>query len=116
MFHCVDIRQEDRCAQRFLWRDGDATKTPDVYAMKAMIFGSICSPCSAQYIKNLNAENFRTKYPRAVEGIINRHYVDDYVDSFDSVDEAIDVTLQIKDIHISANFELRRFVSNSKNY
>ncbi|XP_017470549.1 PREDICTED: uncharacterized protein LOC108362189 [Rhagoletis zephyria] len=82
--------------------------------MQYLIFGSICSPCSAQYIKNLNAENFRTKYPRAVEGIINRHYVDDYVDSFDSVDEAIDVTLQIKDIHISANFELRRFVSNSK--
>jgi len=31
MFHQVLIRPEDRCSQRFLWRNGDDERDPDVY-------------------------------------------------------------------------------------
>ncbi|XP_067625235.1 uncharacterized protein [Eurosta solidaginis] len=86
MFNRVLIRQEDQDAQRFLWRGGNSSKEPDVYIMNAMIFGSACSPCSAQYVKNTNAMKFRDLHPRATSAIIDRHYVDDYVDSFETGD------------------------------
>ncbi|XP_036329753.1 uncharacterized protein LOC118741883 [Rhagoletis pomonella] len=113
MFHRINIIEEDQNFQRFLWRKGDTSRPPDVYIMKAMIFGSICSPCSAQFVKNLNALKFKHEDPRAVEAIINRHYVDDYVDSFPGVDESISVTKKVIEIHSKAGFELRGFISNS---
>ncbi|XP_036345819.1 uncharacterized protein LOC118755071 [Rhagoletis pomonella] len=113
MYHRINIRKEDQNAQRFLWREGNQTKPPDTYIMTAMIFGAICSPCSAQYVKNINAEMYRSEYPRAVEAIINRHYVDDYVDSFDTAEEGSQITTNVISIHAAAGFELRGFVSNS---
>lgn len=92
MFHRVKIREQDRTAQRFLWRDGDSFRPPDVYTMQVMICGSASSPFSTQYVKNLNAKIYENTYHRAYRAIVDCHYVDDYVDSFDHVAEAIDVT------------------------
>lgn len=78
-----------------------------------MIFVSKSSPCSAQYVKNLNANDFKDTHPRAVKAIVDCHYVDDYLDSFDSVEEAITVAQALKYIHSHAGFEIRDFVSNS---
>ncbi|XP_017478264.1 PREDICTED: uncharacterized protein LOC108368035 isoform X2 [Rhagoletis zephyria] len=50
---------------------------------------------------------------RAVKAILEYHYVDDFVDSFESVAEAIKVTKQVSDIHKHAGFTLRHFASNS---
>ncbi|XP_055538219.1 uncharacterized protein LOC129725877 [Wyeomyia smithii] len=53
MYHQVKIRSKDQQAQRFLLPgpDGDV----QIYVMDVVIFGASCSPCSAQYVKNLNA-------------------------------------------------------------
>ncbi|XP_062541318.1 uncharacterized protein LOC134209344 [Armigeres subalbatus] len=83
--------------------------------MDVATFGSSCSPCSAQYIKNRNAEDFAKDYPRAVDGIIRCHYVDDYLDSFDTVDEAYRVAAEVKMIHGKAGFDIRGWRSNCSN-
>ncbi|XP_043661619.1 uncharacterized protein LOC122625598 [Drosophila teissieri] len=90
MFHQVLIRPEDRCSQRFLWRDGDDERDPDVYEM-----------------------NYRDSNPRAVKAITDYHYVDDYVDSFATESEAISVSTRVKEIHKDAGFELCKFSSSS---
>lgn len=112
MFHQVRIRKEDQNAQRFLWRDGNDSGQPDVYVMEVMTFGSTCSPASAQFIKNLNAAELHTEFPKAVDAIWNKHYVDDFVCSFDSTQEAINVTRNVVEIHREGGFDLRGFVSN----
>ncbi|XP_075157671.1 uncharacterized protein LOC142230939 [Haematobia irritans] len=116
MFHQVIICEQDQTAQRFLWRNGDSSRNPDVYVMQVMIFGSVSSPCSAQYVKNLNAKKFEISNPRAYRAIVECHYVDDYVDSFDEEEEAISVTKDVIEIHKQAGFELRAFVSNSSEF
>ncbi|XP_049304973.1 uncharacterized protein LOC125776523 [Bactrocera dorsalis] len=116
MFHQVLIQEDDRCAQRFLWRDGDATQLPDVYEMCVMTFGAACSPCAANYVKKVNALDHQDGHAtttRAVKAILDHHYVDDFVDSFSSEVEAISVSEQIRAIHMDAGFELRNFASNS---
>jgi len=40
------MQSQDRCAQRFLWRNGDDRRDPDLYEMVVMTFGVGCSPCS----------------------------------------------------------------------
>lgn len=106
MFHRVFIRQEDRQAQRLLWEE-------DTYVMNVMTFGAVCSPSSAQYIKNLNARRFETTHPKAVKEIIEHHYVDDWICSIDSLDEAKGLVNDVIRIHSSGGFNMRNFMSNS---
>ncbi|XP_055584735.1 uncharacterized protein LOC129737599 [Uranotaenia lowii] len=112
MYHQIRIRKEDRNSQRFLWRS-DPEKKPEIFFMDVATFGSSCSPATAQFVKNSNAKRFTEKYPAAVENILNAHYVDDYVISFKTPQEAKLVSEQVRTIHKSGGFELRNFCSNN---
>lgn len=114
MFHQVRMRTEDQVAQKFLWRSGDSTVEPNVYAMTVMTFGATCSPAAAQHVKNLNAEEFAADYPEAATAIRDLHYVDDYVASFSSAEDASRITADVVEVHRRGGFELRGFVSNSR--
>ncbi|XP_036328016.1 uncharacterized protein LOC118740546 [Rhagoletis pomonella] len=114
MFHQLVMQPEDRCAQRFLWRDGDSRRQPNVYEMCVMTFGAVCSPCAAHYVKTRNAhEHHHNSTSRAIKAILDYHYVDDFVDSFDTLEEAISIAQEVRAIHLDAGFELRNFTSNS---
>ncbi|XP_062702635.1 uncharacterized protein LOC134285592 [Aedes albopictus] len=113
MFHQILIRPEDRQAQRFLWRDNPEDPVRE-YVMDVATFGSTCSPCSAQYVKNKNAEEWKQVYPEAATAIVESTYVDDYANSSDTVEEAVRVALEVKKIHASAGFEIRNWLSSSK--
>ncbi|XP_062541787.1 uncharacterized protein LOC134209767 [Armigeres subalbatus] len=112
MFHQLLIREQDRHSQRFLYRS-NPLKPFDIYLMNVATFGSTCSPASAQYVKNKNAEEFADLFPRAVEGIIENHYVDDFLDSFESEEEAERVSQEVRSIHLKGGFQLRNWMSNS---
>jgi len=53
------------------------------------MFGSVCPPYAAQFLKNLNATEHAKEYPKAANAIVWKHYMDDYPDSCDDVNEAI---------------------------
>ncbi|XP_036327403.1 uncharacterized protein LOC118740011 [Rhagoletis pomonella] len=112
MFHQIYVRPEDRCSQRFLWRE-DEKKPPEIYEMQVMTFGAACSPCAAQFVKMLNAQEYADRFPRAVESIVKYHYVDDFVDSFESVEQAVSIAKQVSKIHEAAGFQMRGYISNS---
>ncbi|XP_062707580.1 uncharacterized protein LOC115257239 isoform X2 [Aedes albopictus] len=112
MFHQVEIRPEDRQAQRFLWRD-DASKPPEVFIMDVAIFGSTCSPCTAQYVKNRNAVEHADQHPQASAAIIENTYVDDVLFSLDTEEEAIQLAEEVKFVNSKAGFDTRNWLSNS---
>lgn len=115
MFMQIKIREEDRDALRFLWRgDNRGDTKPQEYQMTSVIFGATSSPCTALYIKNRNAEDFEDKFPRAVREIKKNHYMDDYITSFPSQEEAIEVSKDVDHIHRQAGFILRGWVSNQQ--
>lgn len=112
MFHRIKIREEDQQSQCCLWRDCNSTAAPRVFAMTVMTFGATCSPYQSQYVKNYNAQTFIGEFPRAVNSIIENHYVDDVLQSVDTLDEAIQLAEETKAIHGYAGMNLRNFVSN----
>ncbi|XP_062556957.1 uncharacterized protein LOC134221791 [Armigeres subalbatus] len=111
MFHQVRIREQDRPCQRFFWRDEDGEIA--TFEMCVMTFGACCSPSSALYVKNRNAERFIGSHPGAVDIIIKRHYVDDMLISVESEAEAIQLAEDVKFVHSKGGFEIRNWVSNA---
>ncbi|XP_059217038.1 uncharacterized protein LOC131994307 isoform X1 [Stomoxys calcitrans] len=114
MFHQIGVTKMDQNCQRFLWRNGDVNSPVDIYVMELLIFGATCSPTIAQFVKNLNAKKFLDTLPRAVRGITDRHYVDDYVHCFQSEEDAVKILKEVIKIHKVAGFHLHGIKSNSK--
>lgn len=113
MYHQVLVNEEDRHAQRFLWRDGESDREPDVYTTDVLTFGSRSSPCSAQFVKNKNAAEFEKDYPRAAIAIKKNTYVDDLMDGEKTIQQAIKLIHDVKFVHRQGGFEIRNFKSNS---
>lgn len=111
MFLWVGLRAEDRCAQRFLWEEREGETI--VYQMNVLPFGTTCSPSLAQYVRNENATRFQEQYPEAAEAIVELTYVDDYLHSFNSNEEAIEMVLTVQAIHRSGGFDMHKWISNS---
>ncbi|XP_072931477.1 uncharacterized protein [Epargyreus clarus] len=114
MFMQVKLRTEDRDALRYLWRGNRRDdQPPEEYRMTSLIFGASSSPSTAIFVKNLNAKKYEETEPEAASAIIEKHYVDDYLDSFRSLEEAIRITSSVRDIHRRACFELKQWKSNT---
>ncbi|XP_052901590.1 uncharacterized protein LOC128309263, partial [Anopheles moucheti] len=113
MYHQVQIDGDDIHSQRFLWRWGKTNVEPQEYVMLRMTFGAACSPCTAQYVKNENAEKYLSQYPRAVQCIKEEHYVDDMLTSVETEEEATELAHQVSQIHTNAGFSLHNWLSNS---
>lgn len=113
MFMKVKIRKEDRDAQRFFWRIGQAKKLTEC-VMSSMLFGAKSSPCTALFIKNRNANTFASVYPNAVKSVINNFYMDDYLDSCMTVSEASERVRQVIEINAKADWQMHSWSSNDK--
>ncbi|XP_048481536.1 uncharacterized protein LOC105393818 [Plutella xylostella] len=114
MFMRVHIREEDRDMQRFLWRGDRRAGPPTEYRMKSVIFGATSSPCTAIYVKNSNAERYKDIYPEAAEAVVRNHYVDDYLASYETEEEAVRISTEVNKIHHFANYDLQKWTSNSR--
>ncbi|OXA55241.1 Pro-Pol polyprotein [Folsomia candida] len=114
MFHRVRVKHDDAQAQRFLWRGKERDRDPDVYEMGVLIFGATCSPTCAQEAKNRNALEYRQQYPSACEAIIDKHYVDDLLDSVTTVQEAVKLFHEVREVHSKGGFNLCNWLSNSR--
>ncbi|XP_047991806.1 uncharacterized protein LOC125230632 [Leguminivora glycinivorella] len=113
MFLRIQIREEDRNSQMFLWRAERRDGVPDVYQMKSMVFGIASSPFLAHSVRNYNAYAHENRYPRALEDIVRNHYMDDYVSSYENEAEAIASAEEVTACHEQAGFHLRGWSSNS---
>ncbi|XP_062704451.1 uncharacterized protein LOC134286794 [Aedes albopictus] len=113
MFHQVQIIPADKHSQRFIFRF-DPAQPPQIYIMDVATFGATCSPCSVQHVMRENALECSSEFPEAAAAIIDKTYMDDYVDSANTIEEAITRSTQVREVHARAGFEMRNWVSNSR--
>ncbi|XP_055604429.1 uncharacterized protein LOC129752685 [Uranotaenia lowii] len=114
MFHQVIIREPDRQCQRFFWKDRETDEFPSKYVMKVMTFGARCSPSSAQFVKDANAERFSKQFPVASSIIKYSTYVDDVLFSVENEDKAIEIAKNIRTINAAGGFQTHNWMSNSQ--
>lgn len=116
MYNQIKLIAADQQCQRLLWRNCEQNRDPDMYIFTRLSFGPTCAPAIAQAVKNIHAEKYRDEFPEAVDGLINRTFMDDYFNSHATVDEAVKVSKAAVKIMKDAGFELCKFQSNSKDF
>ena len=112
MFLQVRLREEDQAFHRFLWRDLDASREPDVYKFLRLPFGNSSSPFCAQYVLQSHSKSNAAEYPQAAKTIENSMYVDDVLDSRETVEEARELQKQLSTVLKNGGFDLRKWSSN----
>lgn len=114
MFHQFQVKENDRNYLRFLWwKDGDINSQPQAYRMTVHLFGAVSSPGCANYgLKCLAKENSLT-YPVGSQFIARDFYVDDGVTSVETVQGAIKMAKEARELCEKGGLRLHKFVSNN---
>ncbi|KAK3730780.1 hypothetical protein QZH41_000800 [Actinostola sp. cb2023] len=114
MFHRVACREEDTDALRFLWWNGNEDEPSD-YKMTVHLFGKADSPCISSLALKRTAIDNEADFDREVSEIVhNNFYVDDCLFSKPTVEEAVNLSLQLMQLLKKGNFRLTKFASSDK--
>ena len=77
MYLQISLEQKDRRYHRFLWRDMDYDRPPDVYEFQRVVFGVNASPFLVQYVTQQHARINAATLPLAAEAVLSSTYMDD---------------------------------------
>ncbi len=87
MFHQVRLLPEDKALLRFLWRDLQKDKPPEVYEWQVLPFGNTCSPCCATFALQKHVQDHRETVDTRVS-VEKLFYVDNCLQSFSTSEMA----------------------------
>ena len=107
MFFQVRVSERHRDFLRYLWfPDGDISRPPEVYHLKAHPFGAVSSPaCAAAALRRCAADNQHPEIPRGF-------YVDDYLKAASDVRGAVDARRVVQEVCKKGGFRLHKWISN----
>ncbi|XP_068717038.1 uncharacterized protein [Montipora capricornis] len=112
MYHRVRIPEMDQHVYRFLWRNLQTHREPDVYVKTVLTFGDKPAPAMAQIALRKTAEEAKEAFPAAAQVIQNNTYMDDICDSVPTNEEARDLTRDIDSVLETGGFRVKGWVSN----
>ena len=112
MFHQVLVREQDREALRFVWRTNKKEQFRDM-RMDIHPFGKVDSPCCCLWaLKKTATDSITNIIARAKEAITENFYMDDYLDSFNTQSEAMEISQQVMAALKQGRFRLTKWSSN----
>ena len=114
MFMQVGVLPEDQRSLRFLWRE-DSTSDVEVYQYTRHIFGPKDSPTCSNFALRKTASDNEDQFPAAALAVKLKFYMDDYLDSVDSEESAIQRAKELIALLKHGGFNLTKFVSNIPN-
>ena len=91
MYLQIKLRREDQPYHRFLWRDLQIDREPDIYEFDRVVFGVNSSPFQAQFVAQEHARQHQSEYPLAAETILESTYMDDSMDSVPDVKTGVEL-------------------------
>ena len=116
MYRQILICPEQQDLQRIVWRD-DPSKPIKHFKLKTITYG--LKPAAQLAIRTLQelAQQDGSQYSsEAATALCENFYVDDYLQSFRTLEEALDVSMQLKELLKGGGFPLTSWCSNSKQF
>ena len=113
MYLQVAVHPEDRPFQRFLWRECDQNVEPVQYEFNRVVFGMNSSPFLAQLVSREHAQRLGPEFHRAAETVLKSTYMDDSMDSVDTVKEGVELYQKLLEVWKGAGMSARKWLSNS---
>ena len=111
MFLQVGVIPRDRPSLQFLWREHPAAEVA-VFEYVRHIFGSKDSPTCANYALKRTATDNQANFPDAARSVHNNFYMDDYLESSPTANEASNKAKDLVKMLALGGFKLTKFVSN----
>ena len=114
MFHQVRVKPDDQDALRFLWWPrGNTNEPPRAYRMTVHLFGGTWSPSCCTYAMHRTVQDYEHQFSEsACETVKRNFYVDDCLKSVDSVEEAVALASELKELLARGGFNLTKWTSN----
>ena len=110
MYHAIKIGILEQNTHRFLWRDLDVARQPDVHVITSVSFGDKPAGGIAIVALRKTAELGMERYPEAAKVIVMNSYVDDIIDSFEFYAKAIAITGVIDKLLEAGGFEIKEWI------
>ena len=112
MFLQVQVPERDKSCLRFLWRP-TMNEPVQIYEYQRHVFGAKSSPTCANYALKRVAIDNEDEFPIAAKTIQNNFYMDDFIKSVETPEEAIKVFKQLQPLLSKHGFELKKWIANS---
>ena len=114
IFYQVRVLPSDGNALRFLWHINENLPV-DTYHMNVHLFGKTNSTsCSNWALRKTALDNYKKFNVHVVNAVLNKFYMDEYLDSFDNLDEAITNIHGITRLLTFSGLNLAKFISNNR--
>ena len=112
MFLQVQVPERDKSCLRFLRRP-KVNEPVQIYEYQRHVFGAKSSPTSANYALKRVAIDNEDKIPIAAKTIQKNFYMDDFIKSVETPEDATKVFKQLQPLLSKHGFELKKWITNS---
>nr|XP_061832460.1 uncharacterized protein LOC133616862 [Nerophis lumbriciformis] len=112
MFHQVRLLPEDQPLLRFVWRNLQRQKQPDVYQWQVLPFGTTSSPCCATFALQKHVKECAAGNEDVLQSIEQSFYVDNCLQSLSTTESAKLLVDKMRQCLASGGFEIRQWASN----
>lgn len=110
MYSRIRMNQDDARYHRFLWVNKNGNQ--ELFEMTGVVFGDAPSPCQAIHTLMRTVEEHGS--PEMLDLVEKRFYMDDYLNSYSSEEEALKVCKELQEVLRPGNFHLGKWLSNSQ--
>ena len=114
MYHRILIPEQDQHVHRFLWRNLETHREPDVYVKTVLTFGDKPAPAMAQIALRKTAEECKEIKPKAGKVLTENVYMDDICESVETVEEAKKLAEDIDFVLKNGGFQVKGWISNKE--
>ena len=112
MYHAVKISEVDQHTHRFLWRDIECNRSPDIYVITSVSFGDKPAEAIASLALRKTADIYSEEYPLASQTIIKNMYMDDVIGSVINHEEADKLTSDVDQVLSKGGFKIKSWMKS----